>query len=159
MITDALRAEMDQPSVHSRAYRHLMDLFFTKMKDNCHHRLITTNWDHLLQREVERWIQHNSGGVAPRFLSTRGTVYHLNGTVEVGNFQNGSPFLLETDSPILRKRTYEADQAFKFLQWSTLIVIVGMSFECDMDKGLLAALRVSKDNLPIGSTLFFVVES
>ncbi|MCW5785035.1 MAG: hypothetical protein KIT39_17090, partial [Nitrospirales bacterium] len=39
-----------------------------------------------------------------------------------------------------------------------LIVIVGMSFECDMDKGLLAALRAREDNLPIGSALFFVVE-
>ena len=33
-----------------------------------------------------------------------------------------------------------------------------MSFECDMDKGLLAVLRATEDNLPIGSTLFFVVE-
>lgn len=158
LITAAIRQEMDQPSVHSRAYRYLMDLFSTKMEDKSHHRLITTNWDFLLQLEVERWIQHNTGGVAPRFLSTHGTVYHLNGTVEVGNFKNRSPFLLETDSSTLRKRTYEANQAFKFLQWSTLIVIVGMSFECDMDKRLLAALRASEDNLPIGSALFFVVE-
>jgi hypothetical protein len=158
VITEALREEMDQPSVHSRSYRHLMDLFSTKMKDKIHHRLITTNWDYLLQREVERWIQHNTGGVAPRFLSTHGAVYHLNGTVEVGDFQNRSPFLLETDSSTLRIRTYEANQAFKFLQWSTLVVIVGMSFECDMDKGLLAALRASEDNLPIGLTHFFVVE-
>ncbi|MCW5784855.1 MAG: hypothetical protein KIT39_16190, partial [Nitrospirales bacterium] len=74
---------MDQPSVHLRAYRYLMDFFPTKMMDKSHHRLITTNWDYLLQRQVERWIQHNAGGVAPRFLSTHGTVYHLNGSVEV----------------------------------------------------------------------------
>jgi hypothetical protein len=85
-------------------------------------------------------------------------VYHFNGTAEPGEFENRSPFMLETDAADLRKAAYEANQAFKYLLWSSLIVIVGMSFECDTDRGLLAALKAHEDNVPIGSALFVVVE-
>jgi hypothetical protein len=85
-------------------------------------------------------------------------VYHLNGSTEPGDFQNRSRFLLETDNPSVRNATYEANQALTYLLWSDLIVIVGMSFECDMDRGLLATLKVHEDNTPIGSATFVVVE-
>ena len=100
----------------------------------------------------------NKAGYAPRFLSMHGTVYHLNGSVEPGEFQNRSPFMLETDSAGVRKAAYEANQALNLLLWSTLVIIVGMSFECDMDRGLLATLRAHEDNVPIGSALFVIVE-
>lgn len=120
--------------------------------------MITTNWDYLLQRDLKFWINANSSGYAPRFLSTHGTVYHLNGSVEPGDFQNRSPFLLETDSASFRKRTFEANKALNYLLWSNLIIIVGMSFECDVDRGLLGTLRTHEDDTPIGSALFVVVE-
>jgi hypothetical protein len=66
--------------------------------------------------------------------------------------------MLETDSAGVRRATYEANQAFEYLLWSDLVVIVGMSFECQTDRGLLAALRAHEDNVPIGSALFLVVE-
>lgn len=119
---------------------------------------MTTNWDYLLQRELDSWIDANCLGYAPRFLSTHGTVYHFNGSVEPGNFQNRSPFLLETDSAEFRQSTFEANHAFNLLLWSTLVVIVGMSFECSIDRGLLGALRANEDNVPLGSALFIIVE-
>lgn len=158
MITEALRHEMTRVPENSTPYRRLLDIMASSTVDEGHHLLLTTNWDYLLQRDVNGWINANRPGYAPRFLSTHGMVYHLNGTVEPGDFQNRSPFMLETDSPSVRNSTYEANQALTYLLWSNLIVIVGMSFECDMDRGLLATLRVHEDNTPIGSALFVVVE-
>jgi hypothetical protein len=158
MITERLRQEMMRITEYSTPYTRLFDTMASSTLDGGHHRLITTNWDHLLQRDLNIWINANSQGCAPRFLSVHGTVYHLNGSVEPGDFQNRSPFLLETDSASVRNKTYEANKALNYLLWSNLIVIVGISFECDMDRGLLATLRAHEDNTPIGSALFVVVE-
>lgn len=158
MIASTLRKEMNRPSVHSEPYRRLLDIMAARTVDVGHHRLMTTNWDYLLQRQVDAWIEKNPPGLAPDFLGKNSMVYHLNGSVEPGDFQNRSPFLLETDSAAVRKQTHEANQAFGYLLWSTLIVIVGMSFECDTDKGLLAALRAHEDKVPMGEALFIVVE-
>jgi hypothetical protein len=158
MITDSLREEIARVPRGATPYRRLLDFMSTKTVAEGHHRLLTTNWDYLLQRDVLDWVGTNTPGYAPRFLSTPGTVYHLNGSVERGNFQNRSPFLLETDTPSVRKSTFEANQALNLLLWSTLVVVVGMSFECDMDRGLLATLREHEDNVPIGSALFVIVE-
>jgi hypothetical protein len=129
----------------------------TQTVDDGYHRLMTTNWDYLLQRELDVWIQQNQPGLAPDFLGTHSSVYHFNGTAESG-FHNRSPFLLESDDADFRKQAFEANQALNYLLWSTRIVIVGMSFECDIDRGLLSALRMHEDNLPIGSAVFYVVE-
>ena len=123
-----------------------------------YHRLFTTNWDHLLQRELLAWINENNGGYAPKFLATHGTVYHLNGWVEQGKWQNRSPFMLETDDAQTRVRSHEANVAFNMILWSPLIVIVGMSFECDTDRGLLGALRKYEDDMPIGGAHFVIVD-
>lgn len=158
MIVATLREEMNRTSVHSDPYRRLLDAMATRTVNQGHHRLMTTNWDYLLQRELDAWIEANRPGWAPGFLGTASMVYHFNGSIEPGDFQNRSPFLLETDSAGVRKSTFEANQAFNRLLWSTLVVIVGMSFECNTDTGLLAALRAHEDNVPIGSALFIVVD-
>ena len=158
LITETLREEMTRVPQDSPPYRRLLDIMASRTVDQGHHRLLTTNWDYLLQRDIHNWINANRPGYAPRFLSTHGMVYHLNGSIEPGEFQNRSPFMLETDSAIARKATYEANQALNYLLWSSLIIIVGMSFECDMDRGLLATLRAHEDNVPIGSALFVIVE-
>ncbi len=158
MIVTTLRKEMDMPSVHASSYRRLLDIMATQTVGQGYHRLITTNWDYLLQREVDDWIGANQPGYVPEFLKPEGMVIHLNGSIEPGNFQNRSPFLLETDSSEFRKAAVEANKAFSKILWSNLIVIVGMSFECDIDKGLLAALKTNEDNMPIGSAVFVVVD-
>lgn len=158
MITDTLREEMARVPQGPTLYRRLLDIMATKTVDEGHHRLLTTNWDYLLQRDVRDWIDVNTPGYAPRFLSTHSMVYHLNGSVEPGKSQNRSPFMLETDSASIRKAAYEANQALNYLLWSTLVVVVGISFECDMDHGLLATLRYHEDNMPLGNALFIIVE-
>ena len=92
MITKTLRHEMTRSSRLAIPYRRLLDIMASSTVDQGHHRLITTNWDYLLQRELNDWINKNGQGYAPRFLSTHGMVYHLNGSAEPGDFQNRSPF-------------------------------------------------------------------
>ena len=158
MIVDAIRREMTEPTVHHEPYQRLLNIMATRTVDEGHHRLMTTNWDYMLQLEVNAWIEANRPGYAPPFLSTHSMIYHFNGSAEPGNFQNRSPFILETDSADFRSHTYEANQAYNFLLWSTLVVIVGMSFECDTDKGLLGALMQHADNVPLGSAFFVIVD-
>lgn len=158
MIVDAIRDEMSRLPTDDTPYRRLLEVMATRTIDQGHHRLMTTNWDYLLQRDLNNWVQANQPGWAPRFLSTHGSVYHFNGSAEPGNFQNRSPFMLETDTASTRRATYESNKAFNDLLWSDLVVIVGMSFECQTDRGLLAALRTHEDNVPIGSALFVLVE-
>lgn len=157
-ITTALRAEVDKLTVPRQPYRRLLDMMKSDTLKDGSHRLFTTNWDHLLQRELLAWINENNGGFAPRFLATHGTVYHLNGSVEPGEWQNRSPFMLETDDARARVRSHEANVAFNQILWSPLVVIVGMSFECDTDRGLLGALRKHEDNMPIGGAHFLIVD-
>ena len=158
MIVDAVRREMNAPTVHCDPYERLLETMAQRTVDQGHHRLMTTNWDYLLQRQLDRWMEIHHPGWAPSFLSTHGMVYHFNGSAEPGNFQNRSPFMLETDSVSIRRQTYEANQAYKLLLWSSLIVIVGMSFECNTDRGLLAALGLHEDNTPIGAATFIIVD-
>lgn len=157
MIEAAIRSEVRKPSVHCDPYMRLINIMAERTVDQGHHLLMTTNWDYLLQREVNAWIEANQPGLKPHFL-TDSWVYHFNGSAKPGEFQNRSPFMLETDSASDRKKTYEANQAYNRLLWSTLIVMVGMSFECDTDKGLLGALREHADNVPIGGATFIVVD-
>ena len=158
MIIDTIRDKMSQLPADATPYRRLLEVMATRTVDQGHHRLMTTNWDYLLQRDLNNWIHTNRAGWAPRFLSTHGMVYHFNGSAERGRFQNRSPFMLETDSAGDRKATYEANRAFNYLLSSDLVVVVGMSFECHSDRGLLAALRAHEDNAPLGSALFVIVE-
>jgi hypothetical protein len=158
MVIDAIRDGISKLPTEGTPYRRLLDMMATRTVDQGHHRLMTTNWDYLLQRDLTNWVEANWPGWAPRFLSTHGSVYHFNGSAEPGDFKNRSPFMLETDSASVRRATYEANKAFQYLLWSDLVVIVGMSSECQTDRGLLAALRAHEDNVPIGSALFLIVE-
>jgi len=41
--------------------------------------------------------------------------------------------------------------------WDRIFVVVGMSFECDIDKFLLSALHRAEDEMPIGESVWVVV--
>jgi hypothetical protein len=158
MIIDKMRKEMQSDKIHTISYQKLLNFMANRTINKGCHSLITTNWDYLLQIEVDRWIETNQPGNSPKFLKTNSSVLHLNGTIEPNCCLNRSPFLLETDNADYRRNSIEANIAFNMLLWSKLVVIVGMSFECDIDKGLLAALYVHQDNIPLGEALFIVVD-
>lgn len=85
-------------------------------------------------------------------------VFHINGTVEeLEDNSQRSPFLLETDESSMRMQTNEGNTAFTHMSWGQVFIVIGMSFECEMDKFLLASLNQIEDDLPIGSSSWLIV--
>jgi len=120
------------------------------------HALITTNWDSLLEKALEYLYP----GVHPGPWLDNMYVAHINGRIErIPNPSFGSPFLLEQDGAGLRNPTVEANNALGRILWSSVIVVVGMSFECEQDKFLLKAIKEHEDNLPAGGAAWIVVNA
>lgn len=117
------------------------------------HQFHTTNWDYLLQREI------CALGLTVQPPWCAGThVFHLNGTVEnLPNNSNRSEFVLESDPQNARMATIEGNQAFNKFIWNRTFVVVGMSFECDVDKYLLSSIQKVQDNLPIGESHWYIL--
>jgi hypothetical protein len=82
MIKSAIRAEMNASYIDTRPYKNLLQ-YLKKSTNQWHHRFITTNWDYLLQREIE----YMGFTIAPHWLPET-HVYHLNRTVE--DFEDSS---------------------------------------------------------------------
>lgn len=117
------------------------------------HQFYTTNWDYLLQREIEGLELKVQ---PPWWAETH--VYHLNGTVEVlANNGNRSNIVIETDQGTARISSPEANVALNSMIWNRHFVVVGMSFECEVDKFLLQVLSEVEDDLPIGESSWIVV--
>lgn len=152
-IKDTLRDEMDRPSINTAMIKRLLRLLEEHTAPNWRSRFITTNWDYLLQREIETLNLE----VLPDWLANS-HVFHLNGTVEVlPDNPRRSPFLLEEDPKEKRCFTLEANKAYSQIVWGRMFVVVGMSFECETDKFLLNALGRVEDHLPIGESTWVVV--
>jgi hypothetical protein len=49
------------------------------------------------------------------------------------------------------------EQAVRYIIWRRAFVIVGMSFECLMDRAFLKALGSVEDDLPIGNSWWLIV--
>lgn len=152
-IKIALRKEMGRPSINCSSINQLLQILKERTGNNWRNRFITTNWDYLIQREI------NALGleVLPSWLADS-HVYHLNGTIEdLVNNDHRSPFLLEEDPSNQRCFTPEANIAYNHMIWDRTFVVVGMSFECETDKFLLSALGRVEDDLPIGESTWIVV--
>jgi hypothetical protein len=153
IIKEAIIKEMNSSHVDTTPYKDLLSILSSSTHPDWRHMFVTTNWDYLLQREIL------SLGLTeqPPWLSNS-HVFHINGTVEVldDNSQR-SPFLLETDEPKMRMQTNEGNTAFTHMSWGQVFVVVGMSFECEMDKFLLTSLNKIEDDLPIGSSSWLIV--
>jgi hypothetical protein len=152
-IKNALRVEMDRPSIDCSDIRNLLCFLSERTVPPWRHLFITTNWDFLLQREVLAL-----GHMVQPPWSAETHVYHLNGTVEeLPNNQNRSRFILETDPAEERVSTIEADIAFNNIIWNRTFVVIGMSFECEVDKFILKSLARVQDDLPIGESEWIIV--
>jgi len=157
-IKKAIRSKMNRPDIDTSPYKFLLSELSNRTNPNWHHRFLTTNWDFLLQREIKqlgltatpRWLQETH-------------VYHINGTVEEWPSAEKaqpplrSPFLLESDLPNQRLYASEVEQAVRYIIWRQAFVIVGMSFECAMDRAFLSALGSFEDDLPIGNSWWLIM--
>lgn len=152
-IKAALSAEMDASHVDTTTIHMFLNTLATRTVKPWQHQFYTTNWDYLLQREIGRLELT----VLPDWCA--GThVYHLNGTVEIlPENARRSAFVLESDFADARTSTHEGNVAFEKLIWNQSFVVVGMSFECAVDKFLLASLQKVEDDLPIGESRWILV--
>lgn len=150
-IRETLHAEMAAPAVDTNTYSQLLTVLGLKTTPAWRHRFMTTNWDSLLQRQVNKAYP----AVCPSWLESS-HVFHLNGTVEeLPDNSRRSSFLLESDSIGTRVAKLESNLAFASMIWSDAFVIVGMSFECAADNSLLTSL--GKAPLPVEGSRWIVV--
>lgn len=152
-IKETLRSEMNSENIDCSTIINLLCILKQHTAPDWRNLFLTTNWDNLLQREI------CSLGLTtlPPWLSSS-HVFHINGTIEdLPNNTHRSPFLLEQDPAAQRCSTVEANKAYNKIIWSRTFVVVGMSFECEMDKFLLSSLARVEDDLPIGESEWFIV--
>jgi len=152
-IKKAIIKEMESSKIDTSPYNKFLNHLRNRTNENWRHRFVTTNWDCLLESEIDNLNLK----VLPEWMADS-HVYHINGTVE--NYPNqafGSPFLLEEDRHSEREPTPEADIIFNKMVWDTRFVVVGMSFECEMDRFLLGSINRVEDDLPIGNSAWLVL--
>lgn len=142
-IQEILELEMQKIPQSRGPYYDLLSILSGHTETNWKHLFITTNWDYLLEREISRF----KFKVLPKWLRET-YVFHLNGSIQQKQQENSSQFLLETDSYRIRKSKFEVNKALGYMIGEKLFVIIGMSFECEMDKAFIIYLATSKDFVP-----------
>ena len=130
----------------------LLSAIAQRTRQGWKHLFVTTNWDTLLEQEIERLCPNE----CPSWLEST-FVYHYNGSIESPSNEFRTPFLLETDPPSERQPTVEGNKAFNLMIWERYFVLVGMSFDCPMDRFLLNELGSVGDDLPIGESHWIVL--
>jgi hypothetical protein len=136
-------------------YRNLLLLLSTRTHSDWQHQFNTTNWDYLLQREINDLALAGK----PKWL-LNSHVFHLNGSVENwGDPTRRAEILLETDPADYRSWSLEASKAFNVLVHQQLIIVAGISFRCETDRTLLNALACVEDDLAIGEATWIVLNS
>jgi len=151
-IKEELNAAMDAPGVNRAPIRDFLQFLSKRTRDRWRHRFLTTNWDFLLQQEIDQFVP--DGVPVPRWLGNNSHVFHLNGTVEVRpDNSHRSEFVLREDSE--RNLSTEVNIALSEMVWGSTFVVVGVSFECKPDKALFNILN--SDMLPIGKSNWIIV--
>lgn len=154
-IKIAILQEMSRTHIDTRDIETFLDVLATNTQQDWQHRFHTTNWDYLLRLEIGR--RFPAGTVKPWWLASS-HVYHHNGTAEItpgDSFR--SQLLLETDPQTARRPSPESESAFEKLINSRLFVVVGMAFECAVDRFLFTALKRVQDDCPVGESCWIVV--
>lgn len=151
-IVEAIRNEMDS-GVDTSDISSFLEFIAGRTNASWQHQFHTTNWDYLLQREILKLELT----VQPSWCANT-HVYHLNGTVEnLSDNNHRSVIVLETDPAHARASTIESEIAYSKIIWNKTFVVVGMSFECEVDKFILHSLNKVEDDLPIGESIWILV--
>jgi hypothetical protein len=139
---------MDAPGVNRAPIRDFLQFLSERTRDCWRHRFLTTNWDFLLQQEIDKFAPES----VPDWLCTT-LVFHLNGTVEVS--KNRSAIVLREDKE--RTSSQELNEALGYMAWGSIFVLVGVCFECEADKTLFNLLNKVQDMLPVGESHWIIV--
>ncbi len=155
MIRQAIQQQMSAAHIDTRDIERFLDNLATRTTQGWQHRFHTMNWDYLLAREIGR--RFPVGCLKPWWL-TSSHVYHHNGTAEMpASDPFRSHLLLESDPKTARLPSPESDSAFQKLVHSSLFIVVGMSFECAVDRFLFQALNRVQDQLRVGESYWLVL--
>jgi hypothetical protein len=152
-IREQLRAEMDAPGVDIGPIREFLQFLSVRTRGGWWHRFLTTNWDFLLQLEIEKLVPD----VVPDWLHHHSEVLHLNGTVEVLDDDSNRSALVLPDEDSAHKPSLELNMALSEMAWVRTFVVVGMSFECGPDRALFNLLNKVQDLLPVGESDWIIV--
>jgi hypothetical protein len=148
-IREQLKAAMNAYEVNRAPIRDFLQFLSDRTRCRWRHRFLTTNWDFLLQQEIDKFAPDS----VPCWLRPTTLVYHLNGTVE--DSKNRSAIALRGDKE--RTSSQELNEAIGHVAWGSIFVIVGMSFECEPDKALFNVLNSAQDMLPVGESNWIIV--
>lgn len=149
----SLRRKMGSLVDQPKPIKEFLGFLESRTQEGWKHEFYTTNWDFLLQRAIAAF----GWRVRPHWLASS-HVWHFNGSVEklICNSRR-SVFVLESDDASRRKQAYESESAYNKIIWGRCIVIVGMSFESDVDKFLLHCLHEINEEVPVGESRWFIV--
>lgn len=150
-IREELGAAMGAPGVNPEPIRHFLQFLSERTRDGWRHRFLTTNWDFLLQSEINKFVPD----VVPRWLRDS-HVFHLNGTIEVlDDNSRRSAFVLPEDRA--RTPSLEFNMALSDMEWGRTFVVVGMRLECEADRALFNLLNKVKEMRPSGESDWIIV--
>jgi len=129
-------------------YKELLLNLASYTSKNWQHLFCTTNWDYLLQREIDRLFPEKK----PPWLNDN-LVFHLNGTVEPHSEDSvftRQSILLPDDPLDYRKRTIETNIAFTKIFAQKMFVVVGMSLNYEIDRILPPIIEYINDGINFG---------
>lgn len=141
---------MGEAGVDGKPINRFLKFLSTRTRDNWRHLFLTTNWDFLLQAEIDKFTAD-----CPRWLRDA-QVFHLNGTIEVqADYSRRSRFVLPEDQA--RAPSLELNIALSKMTWGRTFVVIGMGFECEADRGLFSFLNKVKEISPGGESDWVIV--
>lgn len=148
-----LSSQMQTVPIGNNPYSQLLFLLENKKKVNQRNLFITTNWDYLLQRE----INSKNYTTRPSWLEDS-QVFHLNGSIEKwGDARYRSPMLLPDDNN--RVDSLEFQKAMNFVLCERFFVMIGVSFKYTVDQQIIELLRPHEDNLLFGEGKYLIVDN
>lgn len=151
-----LSREMQNVPIGNNPYSQLLSLLQNKTKPNQKHFFITTNWDYLLQREINNIITDKT--CPPWLLDSH--VFHLNGSVEKwDDGRHRTPIALPDDKERIGASSLEFSKAMNFLVSTRLFVVIGLSFSCKVDIRLIEFLKPYEDEMPFGEGRYLIVNN
>lgn len=137
------------------SYSKLLSILKTSTNPLWKHLFITTNWDSILDKEIENMIRKEEGNL--HWLPDSWG-FHLNGSTKEPQHDTYSQFLLDDDSWDSITDSYERAHGLWRAKWERgLIVIVGLSFNYGIDKFLLKFWQTHQDNLPFGESNLLIL--
>lgn len=154
-LQQKIRQQMLLPTIDTTSYKNLLNNLSARMPKGVDHIFATTNWDYLLQQEVD--LSMSGFSVQPPWIANS-WVTHMNGSAErVADDSKRSPFLLVSDDKSQRKPSIEAETMYSSMCWGRYFVVVGMRWECETDKFLIEALGRVEDELVVGESIWIIV--